>query len=51
VEQAPERQVQQGGNMSDENGFGELIAWQKSRALTKEIYNVTQMDGFAKDLL
>ena len=29
--------------------FEDLIAWQKARELTREIYAVSQMDGFARD--
>lgn len=29
--------------------FEDLIAWQKARALTKAIYQITQRDKFAKD--
>lgn len=35
--------------MSEEREFEELIAWQKARLLTKEIYNITRLGGFAKD--
>ena len=35
--------------MSNENGFEELIAWQKARLLTQEIYNITRLGVFAKD--
>ena len=29
--------------------FEDIIAWQKARVLTKEIYKCTQMGGFARD--
>lgn len=29
--------------------FEDLIAWQKARALTKQVYQVTAKDNFAKD--
>jgi four helix bundle protein len=29
--------------------FEDLIAWQKARALTKEIYQMTRQDDFARD--
>jgi len=29
--------------------FEDLIAWQKARALTRNIYEVTQLDRFARD--
>ena len=29
--------------------FEDLIAWQKTRSLTREIYNVTSIGAFAKD--
>ena len=29
--------------------FEELIAWQKARLLTREVYRVTRQGGFAKD--
>lgn len=35
--------------MGNENGFEELIAWQKARMLTREIYNITRAGGFARD--
>src|SRR5207302_10790036 len=37
--------------MSDEKvrKFEDLIAWQKARALTREIYGVTSTGAFAKD--
>ena len=35
--------------MSHITRFEELIAWQKARALTKEIYKITRQGAFAKD--
>jgi four helix bundle protein len=35
--------------MATVNRFEELVAWQKARALTKEIYLVTRRGSFAKD--
>lgn len=35
--------------MSGVERFEDLIAWQKARALTKAIYQVTQRGAFAKD--
>ena len=29
--------------------FEDLIAWQKARELTKQIYDVTRIDQFSKD--
>ncbi|WP_341525791.1 four helix bundle protein [Nostoc sp. UHCC 0302] len=35
--------------MSKVERFEDLIAWQKARILTKEIYLITQQGGFARD--
>src|SRR3970282_953733 len=35
--------------MSKIERFEDLIAWQKARALTRAIYEVTRQGGFAKD--
>jgi len=35
--------------MSKIQRFEDLIAWQKARALTKEIYTITRQGEFAKD--
>ena len=35
--------------MSTVGRFKDLIAWQKARVLTREIYKATQQEGFAKD--
>lgn len=35
--------------MSHITRFEELIAWQKARVLTKEIYRITRQGAFAKD--
>ncbi len=35
--------------MSHITRFEELIAWQKARTLTKEIYKITRQGAFAKD--
>jgi len=35
--------------MSTVRRFEDLVAWQKARVLTREIYKVTQQEGFAKD--
>ncbi len=35
--------------MSHISRFEELIAWQKARALTKEIYKITRQGAMAKD--
>jgi len=35
--------------MSKINKFEDLIAWQKARELTKEIYTVTRQGDFARD--
>lgn len=35
--------------MSHISRFEELIAWQKARMLTKEIYKITRQGAFAKD--
>lgn len=31
------------------DSFEDLIAWQKARVLTKEIYTITKRDAFARD--
>lgn len=35
--------------MAEVSRFEDLIAWQKARILTREIYNATQQGAFAKD--
>ncbi len=35
--------------MSKVERFEDLIAWQKARILTRDIYQVTQQGAFAKD--
>lgn len=35
--------------MSEVNRFEDLVAWQKARALTKSVYQVTKRGDFAKD--
>lgn len=38
-----------GGAMSRVDRFEDLIAWQKARALTRKIYEITRQGPFAKD--
>ena len=39
----------EGGIMKKVEKFEDLIAWQKARELTREIYQITRQDVFAKD--
>ena len=38
-----------GGDMGDVKKFEDLVAWQKSRVLVREIYRVTGQGAFAGD--
>jgi four helix bundle protein len=41
--------VKEGGTMKKIKRFEELIAWQKARELTKQIYSTTKSGPFSKD--